>query len=83
MTKNAARDLARHGILVNNILPGFIDTEISADVPAETRAARVAGIPLARLGTAEDVAGAALFLASDLAAYVSGIDLVVDGAMSA
>jgi 3alpha(or 20beta)-hydroxysteroid dehydrogenase len=82
MTKNAARDLARYGILVNNILPGFIDTEISADISAEARAERIAGIPLARLGTAGDVAGAALFLASDLAAYVSGIDLVVDGAMS-
>ena len=82
MTKNAARDLARYRILGNNILPGFIDTEISADVSAEVKAERAAGVPLGRLGTAEDVAGAALFLASDYASYVSGIDLVVDGAMS-
>jgi 3alpha(or 20beta)-hydroxysteroid dehydrogenase len=83
MTKSAARDLSKYGIRFNNILPGFIDTEISADVSAEVKATRAGGIPMGRLGTPEDVAGAALFLACDLSNYVTGIDLVVDGGMGA
>lgn len=82
MTKSAARDLARYNVRVNNILPGFIDTEISADVSPEVKAQRAAGIPLGRLGAAEDIAGGALYLASDLARYVTGVDLIVDGGLS-
>jgi 3alpha(or 20beta)-hydroxysteroid dehydrogenase len=82
MTKSAARDLARYNIRVNNILPGFIDTEISADVSAEVKAQRAADIPLGRLGSPEDIAGGALYLASDLARYVTGEDLIIDGGLS-
>lgn len=78
LTMSLADSLGRYGIRVNAIHPGMIDTEMTrTDVPTDT--ARINQlIPLGRAGTPEDVAGAAVFLASDLAAYVNGHSLVVD-----
>jgi 3-oxoacyl-[acyl-carrier protein] reductase len=80
-SKSVAKEYASRGVLVNCIAPGFIETDMTAALPAEARATLLQDIALARLGRPEDVAGAVLFLASDLAAYVTGQVLVVDGGM--
>jgi NAD(P)-dependent dehydrogenase (short-subunit alcohol dehydrogenase family) len=87
--RSVARENAPHGIRANVILPGVIDTPhvrhfIDAETPPEALdRKRAALVPMGRQGTAWDVADAALYLASDEAAFVSGIELRVDGAMSA
>ncbi len=81
LTKSVAKEYASRNILVNCIAPGFIDTEMTASLPAEARATLLEQIALGRLGRPEDVAGTVLFLASDLAAYITGQVLVVDGGM--
>jgi NAD(P)-dependent dehydrogenase (short-subunit alcohol dehydrogenase family) len=81
LTRNLAVQFAPHGIRANCIHPGFTDTPmqtVRTTDPEWVRGAE-AEIPLGRLGTARDVANAALFLASDEAAYITGIELVVDG----
>jgi 3-oxoacyl-[acyl-carrier protein] reductase len=80
-TKSVAREYASRGVLVNCVAPGFIETDMTAALPAEARATLLQDIALGRLGSPEDVAGAVLFLASDLAGYVTGQVLVVDGGM--
>ena len=80
-TKSVAKEYASRNILVNCIAPGFIETDMTASLPDEARATLLEQIALGRLGRPEDVAGAVLFLASDLAAYVTGQVLVVDGGM--
>ncbi len=80
-TKSVAKEYAARGVLVNCVAPGFIDTDMTAALPEATRAALLEAIPLGRLGAPADVAGAILFLASDLAAYVTGQTLIVDGGM--
>jgi 3-oxoacyl-[acyl-carrier protein] reductase len=80
-SKSVAKEYASRGVLVNCIAPGFIETDMTAALPDEARATLLQDIALARLGRPEDVAGAVLFLASDLAAYVTGQVLVVDGGM--
>jgi 3-oxoacyl-[acyl-carrier protein] reductase len=80
-TKSVAKEYASRNILVNCIAPGFIDTEMTASLPDEARATLLEQIALGRLGRPEDVAGTVLFLASDLAAYITGQVLVVDGGM--
>ena len=80
LTKAMARELAPDGIRANAICPGFIATDITAGkLTEEMRAAVLAGIPMGRAGTADDVAGCALFLASDLSAYVTGSEIDVNG----
>ena len=80
LTKSMARELAPHGIRANAIAPGTIDTDIFGDrLSAEKRREIVANIPLGRLGTAEDIARACLFLVSELAAYITGTILDVNG----
>lgn len=83
MTKCAARDLGPLGIRVNTILPGVIDTQMIAHLPAETKEGWRASMPLGRIGEPKDVAQVALFLASDASAYMTGSDLVVDAGMVA
>lgn len=80
-TKSVAKEYASRGILANCIAPGFIETDMTAALPDAARASLLEDIALGRLGRPEDVAGAVLFLASDLAAYVTGQVLVVDGGM--
>lgn len=80
LTKAMARELAPDGVRSNAICPGFIDTDITAGkLTNEMRAQVLAGIPMGRAGTARDVAGCALFLASDLSAYVTGSEVDVNG----
>jgi 3-oxoacyl-[acyl-carrier protein] reductase len=66
---------------VNSVAPGYIETEMTAQLTPEQQAALQGAIPLARLGQSADVAGAVLFLASEFASYITGQVLVVDGGM--
>jgi 3-oxoacyl-[acyl-carrier protein] reductase len=81
-TKSVARELGSRGIRSNAIAPGFILTEMTDKIPENDRKAWEASIPLKRGGTPDEVAGVALFLASDLSSYVSGQVIRVCGAMS-
>ncbi len=80
-TKSVAKEYASRNVLANCIAPGFIETDMTGGLPEEARASLLQAIALGRLGRAEDIAGAVLFLASDLAGYVTGQVLVVDGGM--
>lgn len=80
LTKAMARELAPAGVRSNAICPGFIATDITAGkLTDEMRAQVLEGIPMGRAGTADDVAGCALFLASSLSAYVTGTEVDVNG----
>lgn len=81
LTKSIAKEYASRNILVNCIAPGFIETDMTHALPDEARATLLEEIALGRLGRPEDVAGTVLFLASDLAGYITGQVLVVDGGM--
>ena len=81
LTKSVAKELGSRNILVNAIAPGFIDTEMTAAMTPEARAALAGQIPLDRLGTPQDIAGMVAFLASEHAGYITGQVLVVDGGM--
>ena len=81
LTKSVAKELGSRNILVNAIAPGFIDTDMTAAMTPEARAALSSQIPLDRLGSPQDIAGMVAFLASDLASYITGQVLVVDGGM--
>ena len=80
-TLSAAKELGPHGIRVNALAPGVIETPMIAHLDTDTRRERLEHIALGRFGVPDDVAKAALFLASDMASYVSGQILGVDGAM--
>lgn len=80
LTKSLARELAKDQIRVNAVAPGVTKTDMVAALPEEMVARISAGIPLGRVGEPLDIANAYLFLASDLASYVTGITLRVDGA---
>ena len=81
LSKSVAKEYASRGVLVNCIAPGFIETDMTAALPPEARAALLEQIALGRLGQPDDIAAAVLFLASDLAGYITGQVLVVDGGM--
>jgi len=81
LARSIARELGSRSITANVIAPGFIDTDMTAELTEARRAEILANVPVKRYGTAEEVAGAALFLASDAAAYVSGVVLPVDGGL--
>ncbi len=76
-----AREVASRNITVNTVAPGFIDTDMTRALPEEQRETLIKGIPLSRLGTAEDIAAAVLFLASDDASYITGTEIHVNGGM--
>lgn len=80
LTLSLARELGAYGIRVNAVAPGVTDTDMMANVPKEVLAPVVAQIPLRRIGKPEEVANAFLFLASDMASYITGAVLPVDGA---
>ena len=81
LTKTTARELASRGITANAVAPGFITTDMTEKLGDDVQASMLAQIPLARFGAPEDVANAALFLASDEANYVTGQTLHLDGGM--
>jgi 3-oxoacyl-[acyl-carrier protein] reductase len=76
-----AKDLASAGILVNCVAPGFIDTDMTRELPEEVRTALLKSIPLGRLGTGPEVAAAVTFLASEGASYITGTTIHVNGGM--
>ncbi len=81
MTKSAARELARKGITVNAVAPGFIKTDMTDSLPDKVKEASIAAIPMGRFGDASEVAGAVCFLASEASNYITGQVLCVDGGM--
>ncbi len=80
-TKSLAQEVGSRGITVNAVAPGFIDTDMTRELPEAQRKALLGAIPLGRLGSAGEVAAAVAFLASDDAAYVTGTTLHVNGGM--
>ncbi len=82
LTKTLAMELAPRGITVNNIAPGFIETNMTAKLKPEQIQAMLKNIPIGRLGNGEDIASACLFLASQEAAYITGATINVNGGMA-
>jgi 3-oxoacyl-[acyl-carrier protein] reductase len=80
-SKSLAKEIGSRNITVNVVAPGFIDTDMTRDLPEDQKAAMLVAIPLARLGEGEDIANAVLFLASPAGAYVTGETLHVNGGM--
>ncbi|MDT4943795.1 MAG: hypothetical protein QOH14_528 [Pseudonocardiales bacterium] len=81
LARSIARELGSRSITANVIAPGFIDTDMTAELTQARKAEILANVPVKRYGTAEEVAGAAVFLASEAGAYVSGVVLPVDGGL--
>ena len=81
ITKSAAKELAPYGIRVNAVAPGFIDTEMTKNLPEKRRQEVIKNIKMKRVGTPQDVANCCLFLASDLSEYMTGQVIGVDGGM--
>lgn len=81
LTKTTAKELASRNITCNAVAPGFIDTEMTRKLPENIKQEWLKLIPLKRYGLPEDVANTVLFLASDLASYITGQIIVVDGGM--
>ncbi len=82
MSKCMGQELASRGITVNCVAPGFIKTPMTDVLPEEAKAALLKKIPMARLGSAEDIANAVVFLASDEASYITGQTIHVNGGMA-
>jgi 3-oxoacyl-[acyl-carrier protein] reductase len=82
MSKSLARELAPYGVRVNVVAPGFVDTDMTAALPADRRDRARAAVPLGRFGTAGEVAEAVLYLLSERSSYVTGQVLRVDGGMT-
>ncbi len=82
-TKVVAKELGSRGITVNAIAPGYITTDMTADLPEKLKAMVLERVPLGRFGEPEDVAQVALFLASPAAGYITGQTIVVDGGLTA
>ena len=81
LTKTVAKELASRNINANAVAPGFIQTEMTAKLPEDIKKKMLEAIPLAKLGTPQDVANVCLFLASDESSYVTGQTITIDGGM--
>ena len=81
-TKSLAKELGKHKIRVNAIAPGFIDTEMTSSIPFITKKIIISQIPLQRMGTTEEVAKLAVFLASDASGYITGQVIRIDGGLN-
>jgi 3-oxoacyl-[acyl-carrier protein] reductase len=79
--RSLARELASRSITVNVVAPGFVDTDMTAELADDRRAAILAGVPLGRLGSADEIAATVAFLASPDAAYITGAVIPVDGGL--
>lgn len=82
MAKSLAKEVGSRGIRVNVVAPGYIETDMTADLPDDVRARLLETVPLARLGSADDVAAVVAFLCSPAAGYITGTVLPVDGGMA-
>lgn len=81
MSKSLAKEVGKRGITVNNVCPGFIDTELISDLPQEQVAEYKKQVPLKRFGTVEEVASAVMFLASKEASYITAASLDITGGL--
>jgi 3-oxoacyl-[acyl-carrier protein] reductase len=81
LARSLARELGSRSITVNVVAPGFVDTDMTAVLPQDRKKAILASVPLGRLATADEVAGAVSFLAGPDAAYISGAVIPVDGGL--
>lgn len=81
ISKSLSKEVAKRGITVNNVCPGFIDTELLADLPEELRKDYLKDVPMRRFGRVEEVASAVLFLASAEASYITGASLEIAGGL--
>jgi 3-oxoacyl-[acyl-carrier protein] reductase len=81
LTKSVAKELASRNITVNAVAPGFVETDMTADLPEKAKEAMLGMIPLGRAGTPEEIAGLTAFLASDKAAYITGQVIHISGGM--
>lgn len=82
LTKSVAKELAKRGITCNAVAPGYIETEMTAQMPEAAKEAIKRQIPLQRTGTVQDIANVVAFLASEKAAYITGQVISVDGGMN-
>ena len=82
LTKGLALELAEYGITANEVLPGSIHTDFNDDVLSDKQYYQncINGIPMRRIGTPDDIAGAVVMVASEEASYMSGAEIVIDGA---
>jgi len=81
LTKSLAQEMGSRNVTVNAVAPGFIDTDMTANLPEELKTKILSSIPLGRFGQPEDIAEAVAFLASDKAAYITGAVLDINGGM--
>lgn len=81
LTKGVAKELASRGITANVVAPGYVDTDMTTSLSDKAKETMISQIPLGRVGTAEDIAAAVVFLASDQAAYITGQVIHVNGGM--
>lgn len=81
MVKSMAKELGGYGVRVNAVVPGFVDTAMTRQMPPDRLTESLDGIPLGRIGRPEEVGSAVRFLLGDTASYITGTSLVVDGGL--